>query len=104
MDNLSEHPEAANQCPGLNWDNLIPPDSDDAFYSSMNIQILFFIKNVPRLNRIRDICAIFEIGHDTYYQMLPTGQDPEAMISLSEQCGNSETREGKRMDDRTIGF
>jgi hypothetical protein len=27
IDNLAEYPVAARQCPGMNWDDFIPPDS-----------------------------------------------------------------------------
>jgi hypothetical protein len=93
--NLSEYPEALNECPNVNWNNLIPHESDPRFYRSMNIQILFFLKNIPVLSRIRDICAIFEIGPTSYYKMFPSGKDPEAMVALSEELGQSETRRGR---------
>jgi hypothetical protein len=66
----------------MNWDDILPPETDDEFYSSMNFQIDFVRHSLPSIEPIRAIAAIFRISNTTYYQMFsPRHRHPAPQLS-----------------------
>jgi hypothetical protein len=59
----------------VNWDDVIPSESDVDFAHSMDAQIQFLKDHYPMLMQIRTVTAIFHISHRTYYKMFPTQRE-----------------------------
>jgi hypothetical protein len=55
----------------MNWDDILPPETDEAFYSSTNVQIDFVRHSLPSIDTIRAIAAIFRISNTIYDQLFP---------------------------------
>jgi hypothetical protein len=67
LEQLPKH----DQITHLNWADIFSPETDEAFYSSMNAQIESIRCSFPGPDTIRAITAIFHISNTTYYQIFP---------------------------------
>jgi hypothetical protein len=67
LEQLPKHDQIAH----LNWADIFPPETDEAFYSSMNTQIESIRCSFPGPDTIRAITAVFHISNTTYYQIFP---------------------------------
>jgi hypothetical protein len=66
---LLNEPSAHSLVAQINWDEVIPFESNGAFYNSLNTQMGFFRDIYSRFAQIRTMTTIFRISNATYYQV-----------------------------------
>jgi hypothetical protein len=68
----------------VNWDGVIPSESNVDFDHSMNTQVQCLKDHSPMLTQIRTIAALFHISPRTCYEMFPTQREPiQVLVSVA---------------------
>lgn len=96
LENIGENPGLIAKA---NWNEAIPDDIENPFYSSFDVQLQYLI-DLHILN-IHEICSILKISTKMYYQIIKKTDDDDAVGDINDEYEEEEEEES--LDDDADG-